>query len=246
LAGFFKQKLTDAQDYKKQKSGTLSAQAAEILASVKAEDKGALDFPLSTVRRDTATFSKKIKDVQLVLDYANKEQISNDSTLLQALNQMQQGTSKDWADLDVQILQTSQTIAALQIVLPMAISESFVLMSVPMLNMPSAATLLANNGSSKAEYDAWRRSNRKTIDSVRAAFLGNQDDGMRQLTALLQTADKVAGNTLRASLRAGILTQVIGDVIPSVRILLCPVCHGLLEALNDKITNKYTLRKPTP
>jgi hypothetical protein len=218
--------------------------AIEILSGVQPQDKGALDFPLSTARRDTSAFAKKIPNLQRILDYASKEQLSNDSSLLQVLTQMQMGTSRDWAALDDRIREATETISTLRSVLPLVVSESFVQIDLPLLNMPNATSLLSNSSSSKNEYDVWMRTNKKSIDAVRSAFTTGADEGMQQLAALLQTTDKVAGNTLRASLRAGILSQVAGSALPEVKISLCPVCHGLLEALNDRITTKYQLRKP--
>ena len=80
--------LTKATDEKNQIAAVLIKQATDISASISSLNRGALDFPVQSARKDIEVFSKKVPNLQSILDYAAKEQISEDRTLSDALELM--------------------------------------------------------------------------------------------------------------------------------------------------------------
>jgi hypothetical protein len=221
----------------------LLGQYSEIVNGIKPQDKGALDFSIATVSKDMPAFSKKIPKLQTIKDYASKEGIPSDASLLEVLDLMKDGKSRTISSLDVSIAKLEHKVDFLLRIAQEVASESFVSMDLSFAEILKVDAAVSTP-EMKTLYDNWIRLNRAAIESVRNAYAkySRKDDGSeadRQLEALLKTTSTATPASLQQALRTGILFELAGSPEGTVRVRVCPICRVLLESLNDKISKRY-------
>ena len=244
VAAIYRDQLSAANQDKAKLIEDLTAQNSEIMNGIEPQNVGALDFPISTVAKDMPTFSKKIPKLQQIRDYAAKEGIKADVTLLEVLNSMRDGKSRAMAPLEQTIEQLSHKQDILLRLGQELASESFVTIDLQFDEILKVDAGI-NTPELRALYDNWIRLNKTAINAVRSAYAQytGKDDSHKadqQLDGLLKTASTATPVILQQALRTRILYELAGSPEGTFRVRVCPICRELFESLNDKITKRYT------